>query len=95
MRREKEIEASVCKHAEDLGMLQYKFSPEHDKGMPDRLFFHRHRAWFIEVKDPNGAVSPTQAQRMRELSPHVPVYVIEDVPSGKALLEKIAQGTWS
>ena len=85
MKLEKHIEATVCKHAESLGARQYKFSAEHDKGMPDRIFFYRHRAWFVEFKRPGGTLSPAQSARLRELEPHVPVYIVDTETEGKAL----------
>ena len=86
---EKHIEDAVVKYAQSRGVRVYKFLSEIDKGMPDRIFFHRHKTWLIEFKRPKGRLSPTQELRHAELEGHVAVYVVSDVGSGKALIDGI------
>ncbi len=48
--REKQIERVVCKYAEKLGWLQFKFASPGQVGVPDRIFFRKGICILIEFK---------------------------------------------
>ena len=48
--RESTIEKEVCKYAESLGWLQYKFLSPNVRGIRDRMFMRGGMGFFIEFK---------------------------------------------
>lgn len=50
--RESAIERAVCEHAKGLGCIVIKMATPGHRGMPDRLFLHQGKAFFIEFKAP-------------------------------------------
>lgn len=58
---ERRIEKYLCKEVENAGGTTRKFTSPGHKGVPDRIcFFPGGRVHFIEVKKPNGKLSPIQ-----------------------------------
>lgn len=68
---EAQIEAAVCKMAEGMGFLQYKFVSPGKRGVPDRLFAtaksYTPILFFIEFKRPGGVLSNHQIKVIKEL----------------------------
>ena len=87
--KESSIESTVCKHAQKLGLLQYKFTSPGRAGVPDRLLIAPDGTVFmIEFKTPTGRLSPLQINEHRRLSEHnVAVYVVDNVAEGKRIVD--------
>lgn len=86
---EKQIEQRVCDYAKSKGWLVYKFTSPNRAAVPDRLFIAPGgRVIFCEFKAPGKKPTSPQArehQRLREQG--VPVYVVDDVVMGKAMID--------
>lgn len=71
MGRESEIERYFVWTVERMGGVAYKFKSPNHKGVSDRVVcLPDGTTWFIELKAPNGRLSPLQKQfaaRMKEL----------------------------
>lgn len=67
--REKTIVAKIKKHLEQQGFWVVKLhgSPFATAGLPDLLALKAGRAWFFEVKGPDGVVSKLQAAMLERL----------------------------
>ena len=87
--KESRIESTVCKHAQKLGLLQYKFTSPGRAGVPDRLLIAQDGTVFmIEFKTPTGRLSPLQINEHRRLSEHnITVYVVDNVAEGKRIVD--------
>lgn len=88
---EKDIEAAVCKHARELGMLEYKFASPARRHVPDRIFLYAGKIFFIEFK--RLGEPPTKAQaiehaKMRERG--AMVFVVDNVRAGKEIINYVA-----
>ena len=58
---EKEIERYFCKRVKALGGYAYKFRSITQVGVADRIAcMPNGEAWFVELKQPNGRLSPLQ-----------------------------------
>lgn len=85
--RESTIEAKICRHAKQNGWLVYKFSSPGTRGVPDRIFIKNGRLIFVEFKSSDGELTPLQNLQIEKLKKAgMEVYVINNVPDGKALL---------
>jgi hypothetical protein len=101
---EKEIESKVCKYAVARGFYVRKFvSPAH-RSVPDRYLIAPGRPdntprelanslgarlFKIEFKRPGEKATPNQEREHQELNGFgVPVYVIDNVLGGKALIDE-------
>jgi len=86
---EKQIEDAVCRYAREKGMLAYKFTSPARSAVPDRLFIAPGgRMWFTEFK--REGQKPTLAQHREHLrlqTQGVSVFVIDNVPDGKAMID--------
>lgn len=85
---EKEIEKAVCDYAKKLGCLCYKFTSPSRRSVPDRMFIVADKVFFIEFKR-KGEV-PTAAQHIeigKIRKKGIPVFVIDNAVSGKALVK--------
>jgi hypothetical protein len=91
---EKEIEARVCEYARSKGVLVYKFTSPARAAVPDRLFIGPDgRMWFCEFKAAGKKPTPAQERehtRLREQK--VNVFVIDNVDSGKMVIDMMAAG---
>lgn len=55
MPTEKDLQLYITKRAHKVGMLCYKFSSPSNRGVPDLILVNKNgKAFFIEVKHPNG-----------------------------------------
>ena len=88
--KESRIESTVCKHAQKLGLLQYKFTSPGRAGVPDRLLIAPDGTVFmIEFKTPTGRLSALQINEHRRLNEHnVAVYVVDNVAEGKRIIDE-------
>lgn len=58
---ERHIEKYLCQEVEKAGGTTRKFTSPGHKGVPDRIcFFPGGRVHFVEVKEPDGKLSPIQ-----------------------------------
>ena len=91
---EKQIEAKVCDYAKTKNVLVYKFTSPARAAVPDRLFIRADgRMWFCEFK--RGGQKPTEAQEREHhrLRQHkVPVFVIDNVDEGMAMVDTMVMG---
>lgn len=89
---EKQIEAKVCDYAKSKNVLAYKFTSPARAAVPDRLFIAPDgRMWFCEFK--RAGQKPTAAQERehtRLRTQKVDVFVIDDVDTGKAMIDFMA-----
>lgn len=89
---EKDIEAAVCKHARELGMLEYKFTSPARRHVPDRIFLCKpNKVFWIEFKRRGEKATLAQAiehTKMRELG--MAVFVVDNKEDGKQLVERMA-----
>lgn len=87
---EKQIEATVCKYAEENGYLQYKFSSPGHWAVPDRIFFGDLNCVFlIEFKRQGGkptAAQEREATRLKMLGHRV--YLVDSVEFGKEVIDR-------
>jgi len=47
---EVKVESEVCKYAQALGWLVFKFCSPNNRGVPDRIFIRKNVVFFIEFK---------------------------------------------
>jgi hypothetical protein len=91
MRGEASIQKSVVAYAKKRGVVCVKLhSPGFGSaGWPDYLFLplYPFRPWCIEFKREGGKLTPLQAQRHKELTGRVTVYVCDDVVKGKSIVD--------
>ncbi len=99
-RREKSVQDPVVKYARDtypVELIARKFQAGKfgSNGWPDFDFFGQAGGFFmIEFKDPNGALSALQSERIRRLRRmgHR-VWVCDDKELGKVIIRAEVQGT--
>lgn len=91
---EKEIEAKVCDYAKTKNVLVYKFTSPNRMAVPDRLFIRPDgRIWFCEFKREGQKPTPAQDREHHRLRQHkVIVFVIDNVPDGKAMVDMMVMG---
>lgn len=88
--KESEIEKKVCEYAEKVGFLQFKFSSQFHKGLPDRIFMRSGKVFFIEFKAKNKKPTLLQSHVHKLFkNQNLDVYVIDDVDIGKNLLNNL------
>ena len=92
--REKEIEQHLCRQVERLGGVAYKFTSPMNRGVADRVVcLPDGTVWFIEVKAPDGKLTPLQKRfghRMQALKQnYAVVYTKEDVEQWLSALDHI------
>lgn len=79
---EKEIERYFCKRVKALGGYAYKFRSVTQVGVADRIAcMPNGEAWFVELKQPNGRLSPLQvifAEEMEKTQQHYDVLWSKD-----------------
>ena len=90
--REKEIEQHLCRQVERLGGVAYKFMSPMNRGVADRVVcLPDGTVWFIEVKAPDGKLTPLQKRfghRMQALKQnYAVVYTKEDVEQWLSALD--------
>lgn len=94
---EKTIEQKVCDYAKDKGFLVYKFTSPNRSAVPDRMLIHpTGDVLFIEFKASGKKPTPAQEREHLRLRGHnVAVYVVDDVDTGKAVIDRVYNaGMW-
>jgi hypothetical protein len=88
---EKQIEAKVCEYARDKNVLAYKFTSPARAAVPDRLFIAPNgRMWFCEFKREGEKPTPAQHREHDRLRRQmVNVFVIDNVPEGKLMVDEM------
>lgn len=90
---EKKIEGSVCDYAEKKGMYVRKFTSPQRRGVPDRLFAHKGRVFWIEFKSEKGVVSKLQEREIMRMRKHgLSVYVCNSIIQGKKIIDGEFEG---
>lgn len=85
---ESQIEEPVVEAGKRFGYKVRKVQWVGSRNAPDRLFFRPGRAFFIEFKAPGEKPRPAQDREIRRLrAAGLPVYVVDSVESGLAVLE--------
>lgn len=93
MPNEKKIEQRVCDYAKSLGFLVYKFTSPNRAAVPDRLFIHEGRYFFIEFKATGKApTAPQKREHARLRSGGATVFVIDDIDKGKFVIDMVERG---
>lgn len=89
MMREKEIEKAVAKYAKSLNWQTYKFSPENQIGVPDRIFLKNGQIIFIEFKCSVGKTTKMQDVVIKRLvKSGFQVYVVTSVNEGISIIDQ-------
>lgn len=84
--RESKIEKEVCKYAEKLGWLVFKFISPGLRGVPDRFFLRNGKIVFIEFKAPDKEPSKIQWKRIGEIrKQNFYVGIVDSIEQGKQL----------
>lgn len=65
---EKDVEKYLIDRVKELNGKTYKFTSPTSAGVPDRIVIFRSDVFFVEVKTPNGRLSPRQIQCLRDFS---------------------------
>ena len=94
--KEAKIEQLVCRYAESLGWLQYKFASPNVRGVPDRIFFRKGICICIEFKrSPKMKASLLQMHVLEELDKQgIRGYVCGAVDDGKAIFDEYENAGW-
>ena len=66
---EKQIEAYLVRRVRELGGVAYKFTSPAHRGVSDRIVcMPDGSTWFVELKAPNGRLSPLQKHFQAEMA---------------------------
>ena len=66
---EKQIEAYLVRRVRELGGMAYKFTSPAHRGVADRIVcMPDGSTWFVELKAPNGRLSPLQKHFQAEMA---------------------------
>jgi len=86
---ERDIEAKVCDYAKQRGLLVYKFTSPARAAVPDRMFIMPNGViFFIEFKREGAKATAPQKREHERLRGHgVAVYVVDNVPEGKGIID--------
>lgn len=75
---ERQVETYLKKRIESEGGLTFKFVSPSNAGVPDRIVLKNGKAFFVELKRPNGKLRPLQQHIARKIySQGFSVYVID------------------
>lgn len=87
--RESEIEKKVSEYAKAKGWLVYKFVSPSQRGVPDKIFIGGGDIYFIEFKAPGKKPTKLQDKVFNRIREELfEVYIIDDVATGKLLIDK-------
>jgi hypothetical protein len=91
---EKQIETKVCNYAKERGLLVYKFTSPNRMAVPDRMFIRPDGVvFFIEFKREGMTPTPAQDREHNRLRGHnVNVFVVDDVSTGKWVIDRFGVG---
>jgi len=67
MTKEGKIVSAINKYLKDEGWFQVNLIHTSINGIPDRLIFKGGRYIWIEIKEPNGRLSPIQEYRIEQM----------------------------
>lgn len=86
---EKQIESGVCNYARTKGVMAYKFTSPARAAVPDRLFITpAGKFFFIEFKRTGAKPTPAQEREHTRLrNQNALVYVVDNVPDGKIIID--------
>lgn len=65
---EKDVEKYLIDRVKEINGKTYKFTSPTSAGVPDRIVICSRGVFFVEVKTPNGRLSPRQIQCLRDFS---------------------------
>ena len=65
---EKDVEKYLIDRVKELNGKTYKFTSPTSAGVPDRIVIFNNGVFFVELKTPNGRLSPRQIQCLRDFS---------------------------
>jgi Holliday junction resolvase len=65
--RESAVEAALVRYARVHGIYTRKFSSPARRGVPDRIFIHRGKVLFLEVKRPGQGPTKLQKHEIAEI----------------------------
>jgi hypothetical protein len=90
---EKLVESKVCAYAREKDILVYKFTSPARAAVPDRLLvLPGGRVCFIEFKRSGQKPTPAQEREHTRLRDQgVPVYVVDNVETGKILINTLVE----
>ena len=75
--REGKLEDYFEKCINELGGVTYKWTPPRGlDGVPDRIVMLGGRAWFVEMKNSDGRLRPSQKNLLPKMAEHHPIYVV-------------------
>ncbi|GAA0434554.1 VRR-NUC domain-containing protein [Virgibacillus salarius] len=89
--KESQLEKRLKDKIEQLGGLCFKWVSPGRRGVPDRIcILPRGRTIFVEMKAPNGKLSPLQEKRIQELEKRKhEVYVLESKQKVDAFIKML------
>lgn len=90
---EKAIEAAVIAYAKSKSVLVYKFTSPNQRHVPDRLFIHGGKVWFIEFK--RKGEKPTRAQEIEHgkmMKAGAWIYVVDNIADGRTIVDFVTGG---
>lgn len=92
--KESQLEKRLKDKIEQLGGLCFKWVSPGRRGVPDRIcILPRGRTIFVEMKAPNGKLSPLQEKRIQELEKRKhEVYVLESKQQVDNFIKEIGGG---
>lgn len=82
------IQKKVREYAKERDVLSYKFSSPSQRHVPDCLFLHGGRTWYIEFK--RRGEKPTSAQQLEHEKMRAKgavVHVVDSVEAGKRVID--------
>lgn len=87
---ESQIEKEVCKYANDLGYLTYKFVSPNNRGVPDRIFMKNGRCFFIEFKQKDKKPTKIQEKTILKMKSYKMLcFIVDSVERGKVVISSI------
>jgi len=87
--KESRIERAVCFYAKERGFLTFKFLPHIQAGMPDRMFIHNKKVFFIEFKSETGKLRAVQKMMISRLEEEgLKVYIVRSIEKGQEIIDK-------
>ena len=91
---ERDAEALLVKGVKKLGGASYKFTSPGKSGVPDRIVLLNGSVFFVELKKPDGKLTPLQQQQIKIMREHGAVvfvlYGMEQVRQWLADMEAFA-----
>ena len=87
---ESQLETALVRYARENGILTYKFSSPAHRGVPDRIFIHRGRVLFLELKRPGNVPTKLQEHVMAQIQEAgADCLWTSDLDTAKAILDNL------